>query len=120
MRTIIIFLFSFGTYLLGGTDCIDTVRQALTLGYRMIDTAQDYGNESEVGMGIKRTRVPREEIFINTKIAPGNLKFEDVTQSTRESLKKLKTEYIDLLLIHWPSTEVPLEETLQPLPTLIA
>jgi diketogulonate reductase-like aldo/keto reductase len=100
-----------GTYLLEGTECVDLVERALDLGYRMIDTAQDYQNETEVGLGIKRTRVPRKEIFLITKVAPGNLKSEDVTQSTKESLKKLDTDYVDLLLIHWPSAEVSLEET---------
>jgi diketogulonate reductase-like aldo/keto reductase len=101
-----------GTYLINGNECVDVVEKALAMGYRMIDTAQDYGNESEVGLGIKRTRVPRNDIFLITKMAPDKLRFEEVTKSTKESLTKLDTDYLDLLLIHWPSTEVPLEETI--------
>jgi diketogulonate reductase-like aldo/keto reductase len=100
-----------GTYLLSGTECVNTIENALSIGYRLIDTAQNYENESEVGLGIKRTNVPRDDIFLITKIAPENFKFEDVGKSTQTSLKKIDTDYIDLLLIHWPSGEVPLEET---------
>jgi len=102
-----------GTYLLSGTDCMNTIEQALSIGYRLIDTAQNYENESEVGLGIKRTNIPREEIFLITKIAPENFKFENVSKSTQTSLKKIDTDYIDLLLIHWPSGEVQLEETIE-------
>jgi len=100
-----------GTYLLSGSDCVKTVEQALSMGYRLIDTARSYGNESEIGIAIKNTNVPRKELFLITKITPQNLKFENVTESTRESLQNLDTDYIDLLLIHWPGSEVPVKET---------
>ena len=102
-----------GTWNLRGESCIDVVEDALNLGYRHIDTAQNYVNEAEVGEGIKKSGVDRNEIFLVTKIPPSKLAFENVKSSAEESLEKLKVEYIDLLLIHWPSPSIPMEETLK-------
>src|SRR5919112_2886952 len=85
---------------------------SLALGYRHIDTAQVYGNEAEVGRGIQNSGLDREEIFLVTKVWPSDFSRERVIGTTRESLKKLRTERVDLLLMHWPSEGVPLEETL--------
>ncbi len=101
-----------GTWRLSGEECIKAVERALTLGYRHIDTAQMYANEGEVGRGIRNSGVDRGEVFLVTKVRTSNFSYDDVIRSTRESLKKLQTEYVDLLLMHWPNPSVPLEETL--------
>jgi 2,5-diketo-D-gluconate reductase B len=101
-----------GTWRLSGQECVRAVECALALGYRHIDTAQMYANEGEVGRGIKNSGVDREDIFLVTKVRTSSFSYDDVIHSTRESLKKLETEYVDLLLMHWPNPSVPLEETL--------
>ena len=101
-----------GTWRLSGNDCADAVEGALSLGYRHIDTAQMYGNEEEVGRGISGSGVDREDIFLVTKLRTGNFTREKALGSGRESVKKLGTDYVDLLLMHWPNPSVPLEETL--------
>ena len=109
----------FGTWLIKGTQCIKAVQTALEIGYRHIDTAQIYGNEVEVGQAITISSVTREKIFLVTKVWRNSLSSGDVSRSTEESLRKLKTDYVDLLLIHWPDTRVPLKETLFALQNLI-
>jgi diketogulonate reductase-like aldo/keto reductase len=101
-----------GTWRLSGKECVRAVERALALGYRHIDTAQMYANEDEVGRGIRNSGVDREEIFLVTKVRTSSFSHDDVIGSTHESLKKLGTDYIDLLLMHWPNPNVPLEETL--------
>ena len=101
-----------GTYRLSGGECERAVERALSLGYRHIDTAQMYRNEEEVGRGIHGSDVDREEIFLTTKVWPSDFSYERTIQTTRESLKKLDTDNVNLLLMHWPSRDVPLEETL--------
>jgi 2,5-diketo-D-gluconate reductase B len=101
-----------GTWRLSGQECVNAVEHALALGYRHIDTAQMYANESEVGRGMINSGVDREEIFLVTKIRTSSFSHDDVIWSTRESLKKLRTEHVDLLLMHWPNPSVPLKETL--------
>jgi diketogulonate reductase-like aldo/keto reductase len=101
-----------GTWRLSGEECNRAVERALALGYRHIDTAQMYANEGEVGRGIRNSGVDREEIFLVTKVRTSSFSHDDVLRSTLESLKKLSTDYIDLLLMHWPNPRVPLEETL--------
>lgn len=101
-----------GTYRLTGEQCAGAVSRALSMGYRHVDTAQMYGNEAEVGRGMGDSGVDREEIFLTTKVWPSDYARDRVIQKTRESLKKLRTEYVDLLLMHWPGDGVPLGETL--------
>jgi len=93
-----------GTWTLRGETAQNNVRLALEAGFRHIDTAQMYENESEVGQGIVDSGVPRSEIFVTTKVSTNIMREgrEAVRQSIDESLAKLKTDYIDLLLIHWP------------------
>ena len=105
----------FGTYDLTGRACTQMVRHALDIGYRHIDTAQMYGNETEVGAAIRQSGVARDDIFLTTKIWPDHLGYAEFKQATAESLKKLATDYVDLLLIHWPNSSIPLEQTLQAL-----
>ena len=102
-----------GTWRLSGQECVRAVERALALGYRHIDTAQMYANEGEVGRGVRNSGVDREEIFLVTKVSTSSFSYDDVIRSTRGSLKKLQTEYIDLLLMHWPNPSVPLKETLK-------
>ena len=101
-----------GTWRLSGQECVRAVERALALGYRHIDTAQMYANESEVARGIQNSGVDREDVFLVTKVRTSSFSHSGVIRSTRESLKKLQTEYVDLLLMHWPNPSVPLEETL--------
>ncbi len=101
-----------GTWRLSGQECVRALECALALGYRHVDTAQMYANEGEVGRGIRNSSVDREEIFVVTKVRTGSFSHDDVIHSTGESLKKLQTEYVDLLLMHWPNPSVALEETL--------
>ena len=103
----------FGTWRLSGAECVRAVEHALQIGYRHIDTAQTYENETDVGQGLQRSHVARKEIFLVTKIQVENFRREMAINSTHDSLKKLKTDYVDLLLIHWPSQSVPVEETLE-------
>jgi len=102
----------FGTWQVEGADCREGVRHALSLGYRHIDTAQIYGNEAEVGQGIADSEVGRDAIWLTTKVWYEKASADAVKRSTDESLRKLGTEYVDLLLFHWPNEGTPMEETL--------
>jgi len=95
--------FGLGTFRLTGQAVIDSVKSALELGYRVIDTAQIYKNETEVGQAIAESGVPRSELFITTKIWVENYAADKLIPSLRESLTKLRTDHVDLLLIHWPA-----------------
>jgi len=94
-------------------ECTESVKTALEVGYRNIDTAQGYDNEAAVGRGIAEASVPREEVFLATKVDTGNLSYDDVHESTRESLDKLGTDYLDLLYVHWPIDTYDAPETLR-------
>ncbi len=93
----------FGTFRLQDKECLEGVADALSIGYRHIDTAQAYANEELVGDAIKNSSVARDEIFVTTKVTPRNFSVENFLPSVEESLRKLKMDSIDLLLIHWPS-----------------
>ena len=108
----------FGTWELTGDDATEGVRDALEIGYRQIDTARSYGNEREVGRGIADSGVPREEIFLTTKVPHDEASADEVQRDCEESLERLGVDYLDLLLLHWPSPDVPLEETLKALTAL--
>jgi diketogulonate reductase-like aldo/keto reductase len=101
-----------GTWELRGDACVEAVERALALGYRHLDTAQGYFNEAEVGAGLRRSGVARDQVFLTTKVRPRNYRARDVVTSTEASLAALGVEHVDLLLMHWPSRDVPLEETL--------
>jgi 2,5-diketo-D-gluconate reductase B len=103
----------FGTWLITGPDAAEAVRDALEIGYRQIDTARAYENEREVGRGIADSGVPREEIFLTTKVPPDDAAADDVQRDCEQSLERLGVDYLDLLLLHWPSPDVPVEETLK-------
>ncbi|MDV2077275.1 2,5-didehydrogluconate reductase DkgB [Marinobacter xestospongiae] len=103
-----------GTFRLQGDTARDAVRTALSLGYRHIDTAQMYENEAEVGDGITASGIPRREIFVTTKIWHDRLKPAELGLSLRHSLERLKTDHVDLALVHWPSPDdqVPMADYL--------
>lgn len=93
-------LIGFGTFMLGGEACTEAVAAAIESGYRMIDTAEAYGNEKAVGKGIEQSGIDRKELFLVTKV---NFKsYENAGQAVVRSLANLQTDYIDLLLLHWP------------------
>ena len=93
----------FGTFRLLGEVAYQAVSDALRCGYRHIDTAQVYDNEVDVGRAITDSGVLRNEVFLTTKVWNDNLTQQNFLPSVRESLKKLRTDYVDLLLIHWPA-----------------
>lgn len=102
-----------GTYKLFGKECKKTVMKALDIGYRLIDTAQMYKNEAEIGDAIRTSYVDREDIFLTTKVWHTNLEHDDLLQTVEDSLEQLKTPYLDLLLIHWPNKQYPLQKTME-------
>ncbi|MBI5318266.1 aldo/keto reductase [Bradyrhizobium sp.] len=104
-----------GTWELRGRTCARLVEQALRLGYRHIDTAQVYENEREVGEALRASGVPRNEVFVTTKVWSSHFAPHDLERSTKESLNKLRLSEVDLLLLHWPNPRVPLSETLDAL-----
>lgn len=101
-----------GTWRLTGAAGADAVAYALSAGYSHIDTADIYGNHRDIAAGIRMAGVKREQIFITTKVWNKDHSREGVLRSGGRFLEELETEYIDLLLVHWPIHEVPVEETL--------
>jgi 2,5-diketo-D-gluconate reductase B len=104
--------FGIGTWALRGAVAEQIVAEALALGVRHIDTARMYGNEQEVGAAIRASRVPRKELFLTTKLLPGELRADDALRAAENSLATLDVDYVDLLLIHWPNHDIPLRETI--------
>jgi 2,5-diketo-D-gluconate reductase A len=96
----------FGTHPLSGDDGIDAIRSALEVGYRMLDTAVNYGNEEEVGEALRRSGVPRDEVVVTSKIPGRHHGYDDAVRSTKESLRRLGLDHLDLHLIHWPNPGV--------------
>jgi 2,5-diketo-D-gluconate reductase B len=102
----------FGTWRITGSDCVVAVRDALELGYDHIDTARAYGNEAQVGQGLHDSGRNRDEIFLTTKLWRDDLSAVGVHDQLEHSLRALRTEYVDLLLVHWPNSRFPIGETL--------
>ncbi|UWG47382.1 Aldo/keto reductase, related to diketogulonate reductase [Halanaeroarchaeum sp. HSR-CO] len=92
--------------------CATAIETAVEMGYRHVDTAQAYGNEADVGRGIAAADVDRDDVFLATKVWIDNLAYDDVIESTHESLEKLDVEYLDLLYVHWPAGAYDPAETL--------
>jgi len=101
----------FGTSGLGA-QAAAAVASALAAGYRNLDAARKYGTEEGVGEGIRLAKVPRDDLFITTKVSHENLRAADFARSVDESLKALGVSYVDLLLVHWPNAAIPLAETM--------
>lgn len=106
-----------GTWKMKGEECRESVRKAIEIGYRHIDTAVFYENEVEVGEAIGSFN--REDLFLTTKIWKNELGYSDFKRSTEGSLKRLETDYVDLVLIHWPNPEIPLGETIRAMNELV-
>jgi len=100
----------FGTWPLKSDAARQSVQAALDAGYRHIDTAAKYGNEAEVGEAIRSHSTPREEIFVTTKVLPSNIAAGRLVSSAEASLKRLRMDQVDLLLIHWPSPDMSIRE----------
>ncbi|MFT3893048.1 MAG: aldo/keto reductase [Anaerolineales bacterium] len=121
----------FGTWSLGGGSYADpsldsasltALRSALEIGYTHFDTAEYYAAghcEELVGLAIRETNTSREKVFITTKVSPEHLKYDDVFRSCENSLRRLKMDYIDLYLIHWPEAGIKYEETFRALNKLV-
>jgi diketogulonate reductase-like aldo/keto reductase len=105
----------FGTWTLRGEGCSEAVQWALQTGYRHIDTAAMYGNEEAVGAGLKASGVPRDEVFVTTKVWHSDLRPADLRRSAEASLRRLGLSAVDLLLIHWPNADIPLRDTMDAL-----
>ncbi len=105
-------LIGLGTWDLRGKTCARMVEQALRLGYRHIDTAEMYGNESEVGEGLRASGVKRGEVFVTTKVWPSHFAPRDLEKAAKDSLAKLRLSEVDLLLLHWPNPNILLADTL--------
>ncbi|GHC69079.1 aldo/keto reductase [Limoniibacter endophyticus] len=100
----------FGVYRVPGADTLRILPKALQTGFRHVDTAQIYGNEIEVGEAIQASGIARDDIFLTTKVWVDKYRHDDLIASVDESLKKLKTDHVDLLLLHWPKSDVSLSE----------
>jgi 2,5-diketo-D-gluconate reductase B len=102
----------FGTWRLSGSDCEDGVADALAAGYRHIDTAAMYDNEEQVGRGLRASGVDRSEVWLTTKVWTDAMEPEPLRASLERSLRRLQLEHVELLLLHWPNPDVPLERSL--------
>ncbi len=103
----------FGTWHLSGSEAVEAVSTALKVGYRHIDTADRYENHVEVGQAIKQSGLKRGDIFLTTKVWWDELRTKDLKAAAERFLHELQTDYLDLLLIHWPNPSVPINESLQ-------
>jgi len=112
--------FGFGTYQLTGTDTPRSVRTAVEAGYRHIDTAQEYANEALVARGLAAADVPREEVFVATKLSTDHLGYDDAIDTAHESAARLGVDTIDLLYAHWPLNTYDPAETIPALNQLVA
>jgi diketogulonate reductase-like aldo/keto reductase len=102
----------FGTSPMTGAFSADEVLAALRAGYRHIDTAWKYGTERAVGEAIRASGLPRQDIFLTTKVSHEYLRADDFARSVAESLAALQVDAVDLLMVHWPNPEIPLAETM--------
>ncbi|WP_202935190.1 aldo/keto reductase [Halorussus amylolyticus] len=105
-------MFGLGTYKMDDDACVESVRTAIEMGYRHIDTAEGYDNEDAVGDAIAESDVDREDLFVATKISPENLDYDHVLMNAEESLDRLGLDYVDMLYVHWPTGEYEATDTL--------
>ncbi len=110
-------LLGLGTWQLDGKKCFQAVKKALELGYPLIDTAPIYGNQKEVGRAI--SEFERKNIFLTSKIWYTDLAGKDVEKAVEKILEELNTNYVDLLLVHWPNKSIPMQETLEAMAELV-
>ena len=101
-----------GTSRMRGAECARAVETAISLGYRHVDTAVMYGNEADVGEGLRASGLPRADAFVTTKVLPDEIGAGDLQKSAAGSLRRLKLDTVDLLLIHWPNSAIPLARSI--------
>jgi diketogulonate reductase-like aldo/keto reductase len=106
-----------GTWELTGKTCEKIVSKALELGYRHIDTAELYRNETEIGKAIRG--FDRSQLFITSKVGSSNLWADDLLEACKASLDRLGTDYLDLYLVHWPNDAIPIEQTMKGMQKLV-
>ncbi len=111
-------LLGLGTFDLRGEEGASSVAAAISNGYRHLDTALGYANHDAVGQGIAAAGVPRDELFVTSKIPRDELAYDDVISACERSLRELDLAYLDLFLIHWPNNDIPLPDTLRALAQL--
>jgi len=104
-----------GTWTLKGDHCAEMVAEALSIGYRHVDTAAAYDNEAAVGSGLRASGIARSDVFVTTKVWWTDLAPADLMRSAEASLKRLGLDQVDLLLIHWPNPKIPLEGSIKAL-----
>jgi len=104
-----------GTWQLSGEKATTAVASAIEAGYRHIDTAIGYGNEAEVGEGLRRSGIARDDVFITSKVPPEQLAADDMMRAAEASLRRLRIDQLDLMLIHWPSRALSAAETIRSL-----
>ncbi len=104
-----------GTWTLKDEACVEAIGWAIAAGYRHIDTAKMYDNETAVGEGLRASKAPRDSIFLTTKVWKDDIADGDLQRSAEASLKRLGVEQVDLLLIHWPNAEIPLKGSIKAL-----
>lgn len=102
-----------GTSGMTGDECVEAVRYAIETGYRHVDTAQMYDNEPAVGAGLRLANAERDDVVLASKVHPDNLAYEDAKRTAEESLVRLGVDRLDLLYVHWPTSEYDAEETLR-------
>ncbi|WP_276302082.1 aldo/keto reductase [Halorussus lipolyticus] len=103
-----------GTYQMDEYDeCVEAVRQAIQMGYRHIDTAEGYDNETAVGDAIVEAEIGRDDLFLATKVSPDNLDYDHVLTSAEEGLERLGVDSVDLLYVHWPTGEYEATDTME-------
>ena len=105
----------FGTWDVRGEACMRMVDGAIRAGYRHVDTAAMYDNEVQVGKGLRASGVPRDDVFVTTKVWYDMIGYGDLQRSAEESLKRLDLDKVDLLLIHWPNPSIPLKDSIKAL-----
>jgi diketogulonate reductase-like aldo/keto reductase len=108
-----------GTWNMRGDSCRRALLGALEMGYRHVDTAEMYGNEREVGQAIAESELPRDDLFLVTKVWTNHLRHADVLEACARSLERLDSSYVDLYLIHWPGSGVPIAETIGAMELLV-
>jgi aryl-alcohol dehydrogenase-like predicted oxidoreductase len=112
-------LVGIGTWPLRGRECADIVEGALRIGYRHIDTAELYENECEVGEGLRRSGIPRDAVSLTSKIMPAHFAPDELERAAKNILTRLRVSDVDLLLLRWPSTLIPLSETVGAVPPVV-
>lgn len=101
-----------GTWQLNGNECREAIEEALSIGYRHIDTASHYNNQKEIGQVLRESPYKRGDIFLTSKVWRTSLEPQDLKDECEQTLEELETDYLDLYLVHWPNDNVPIEKTL--------